>query len=85
MHVSIEDTGVGVAEEDLARLFQPFSRVGDSPDKPEGTGLGLHLSRRFMELLGGRIDVTSRRGVGSRFTLVFPDLGAADGRTRAGD
>ena len=83
--VSVEDTGVGISEVDMARLFQPFARVGDHPEKPEGTGLGLHLSQRFMELVGGRIEVTSRPGVGSRFTLVFPDLGGADGRARAGD
>ncbi|MFT3857841.1 MAG: PAS domain-containing sensor histidine kinase [Aquabacterium sp.] len=86
LHVCVEDTGVGVSAEDQARLFQPFSRVGDwAGEKPEGTGLGLHLSQRFMELLGGHIEVSSTPGVGSRFTLVFPHLGGADAHARTGD
>lgn len=83
--VAVEDTGVGVSAEEMAHLFKPFSRVGEQPDKPEGTGLGLHLSKRFMELIGGRIEVSSQPGVGSRFTLVFPDLGAVNACARAGD
>lgn len=82
VRLCVEDTGIGMTEVDLEKLFKPFSRVGDQAKGPEGTGLGLHLSQRFMSLLGGRIEVSSEPGVGSRFTLVFPPhQGVANGLT----
>jgi protein-histidine pros-kinase len=70
---SVIDTGIGIAPGDLARLFEAFSQVGpESRRRGEGTGLGLHLSRRLAELLGGSITFTSEVGKGSRFTLQLP-------------
>lgn len=69
----VEDTGVGIAAADLARLFQPFSQVDPSPTRRHsGTGLGLYISRRLAELLGGYVDVASQPGKGSRFSLIIP-------------
>jgi signal transduction histidine kinase len=70
---TVRDTGIGIAAPDLARLFRPFSQVDDGLTRHhKGTGLGLYISRRLTELLGGRIDVESRPGQGSAFTLVLP-------------
>ncbi|WP_085314594.1 sensor histidine kinase [Derxia lacustris] len=68
---SVTDTGVGIAAEDQPRLFGAFSQVGDAQRQAGGTGLGLHLSAKLAELLGGRIEFESTAGVGSRFTLVL--------------
>jgi PAS domain S-box-containing protein len=64
----VEDTGVGIRPEDHDRIFQAFERIGDE-DHEEGTGLGLHLSQRLAELLGGHITLVSEHGRGSTFAL----------------
>lgn len=70
----VEDTGEGLSEADQARLFKAFSRIVDAEEKRrEGTGLGLHLSRKLAELLGGSITVESRRNRGSTFTLLLAE------------
>ncbi len=72
--VTVTDTGVGISEEDQARLFAPFSRITAKRGKAaEGTGLGLHLSRKLAEALGGEITVLSEPGQGSSFTLLLPE------------
>jgi protein-histidine pros-kinase len=72
VHLSVEDTGTGISEPDLARLFEAFTQVGDAAQrKSEGTGLGLHLSRKLADLMHGHIEVTSVLGSGSCFTLVL--------------
>ncbi|MBQ0959863.1 PAS domain S-box protein [Ideonella sp. 4Y11] len=68
----VTDTGRGISEEDQARLFQPFVQVGGRSGLVEGTGLGLHLSLRLAELLGGRLVMSSTPQAGSRFTLSLP-------------
>jgi GAF domain-containing protein len=72
VEVSVTDTGVGIAPEDQEAVFEEFRQVGASDKKAEGTGLGLALSRKFIELHGGKIHVTSQVGVGSTFTFTLP-------------
>jgi signal transduction histidine kinase len=70
--ISVTDTGVGIAPEDQEAVFEEFRQVGTTDKKIEGTGLGLTLSRKFIELHGGRIWVKSQVGVGSTFTFTLP-------------
>jgi signal transduction histidine kinase len=70
--VSVADTGVGIAPEDQEAVFEEFRQVGTADKKVEGTGLGLALSRKFIELHGGRIWVKSEVGTGSTFTFTLP-------------
>jgi signal transduction histidine kinase len=72
VEVSVSDTGVGIAPEDQEAIFEEFRQVGTADKKVEGTGLGLALSRKFIELHGGRIWVTSQVGMGSTFTFTIP-------------
>jgi signal transduction histidine kinase len=72
VEVSVTDTGVGIAPEDQEAIFEEFRQVGTADKKVEGTGLGLALSRKFVELHGGRIWVQSQEGVGSTFTFTIP-------------
>jgi signal transduction histidine kinase len=62
--VSVADTGIGIALADQGAVFEEFRRVGAADKKSEGTGLGLALSRKFIELHGGRIWVKSEVGTG---------------------
>jgi signal transduction histidine kinase len=72
VEVSVTDTGVGIAPEDQERVFEEFRQVGTADKKAEGTGLGLTLCRKFVELHGGRIWVKSQLGAGSTFTFAIP-------------
>jgi len=72
VEVSVADTGVGIAPEDQDKVFEEFRQVGTADKKVEGTGLGLALSRKFVELHGGRIWVKSQIGEGSTFTFTLP-------------
>jgi signal transduction histidine kinase len=72
VEVSVSDTGVGIAPEDQEAVFEEFRQVGASAAKQEGTGLGLALCRKFIELHGGTIRVTSAVGAGSTFTFRLP-------------
>ncbi|HEX8987689.1 MAG TPA: PAS domain S-box protein [Rhodocyclaceae bacterium] len=75
LRFSVEDGGIGIAPEDQARLFLPFTQVDSSPTRSRGgTGLGLAISQRMVKMMGGSIEIDSRLGVGSvfRFDLTFP-------------
>jgi PAS domain S-box-containing protein len=72
--VRIEDSGIGIPLADQDKLFGAFTRVNSArPDAPEGTGLGLHLSQKLAELLGGKIVFRSESGMGSTFSLVLAE------------
>jgi len=71
--VSVTDTGVGIAPEDQAVIFEEFRQVGGETRRREGTGLGLSLTKRFVELHGGTITVASDVGKGSTFTFTLPE------------
>ena len=70
--ISVSDTGVGVPEEDRERIFESFQQGGRGAAREEGTGLGLTLSRRLVELMGGRMWLESEVGVGSTFGFTLP-------------
>lgn len=73
LHVSIEDTGIGISDSDLEELFKPFTQVDGGMNRSYGgMGLGLAICRGFIEALGGKIDCESERGVGSRFWFEIP-------------
>jgi PAS domain S-box-containing protein len=76
MRVSVRDTGAGLPPEHLARLFEPFNRLGQGPGGEEGTGIGLVMCKRLVELMGGALGVESTVGKGSVFWIEF-DLTAA--------
>jgi len=77
IHFQVEDTGWGIATADLETIFQPFQQVGEQNYKSEGTGLGLHISKRLIEMMGGTLSVTSILGKGSIFwfDLTLPLVG----------
>ena len=73
VEIAVTDTGIGISEEDLPRIFQEFQQLESGPDRhQQGTGLGLALTRRFAELHGGSIEVRSKPDGGSTFTLMLP-------------
>jgi signal transduction histidine kinase len=72
-HIAVEDTGIGIPEEHLSRIFDPFWQVEHSSTRRfGGTGLGLGVARELARLLGGDVTVSSRMGSGSTFTLTLP-------------
>jgi signal transduction histidine kinase len=73
VEISVQDTGIGIAPEDQGAVFEEFKQVGrDRLKKAEGTGLGLALTKRFVELHGGAIRLESTPGKGSTFTVSLP-------------
>ena len=73
VEISVSDTGIGISREDQAKIFEEFRQVGgDYAHKVEGTGLGLTLAKKFVELHGGKIWVESEVGKGSRFIFTLP-------------
>ncbi len=78
VEISVTDTGIGIAQADQEHIFKEFFQSGDYVRKREGTGLGLALTKKFVELHGGLISVQSEKGQGSRFTFTLPIRGALD-------
>jgi signal transduction histidine kinase len=73
IEISVEDTGIGIKPEDIQKLFKEFSQLDSVYDKEYGgTGLGLALTKKLVEMHGGRIRVISEFGKGSRFVFVLP-------------
>ena len=69
----MQDTGIGIREEDIGKLFLPFTQIEAALSRRfEGTGLGLNVSKRYAEMLGASLHVTSRYGQGSRFSICLP-------------
>jgi signal transduction histidine kinase len=78
LHLSVADTGIGIREHDLTRLFEPFSRLNNPLSREAGgTGLGLAISKKFVEMHGGKIWAESRENQGSTFHFTLP-LGRPD-------
>jgi signal transduction histidine kinase len=78
IEISVEDTGIGIAKDDIPKLFQAFQQL-ESPYQKRygGTGLGLFLTKRLVELHGGSIRVESEKSKGTRVTVSIPVDGSA--------
>jgi signal transduction histidine kinase/CheY-like chemotaxis protein len=85
LDITVADTGIGVPEADRERIFESFQQGGRGSSREEGTGLGLTLSRRIVELLGGRMWLESEVGVGSTFGLSLPVHDTRGGGSPSGD
>ncbi|MEM8642646.1 MAG: CHASE2 domain-containing protein [Cyanobacteria bacterium P01_G01_bin.54] len=72
LRFTVQDSGMGMTPEQLAKIFAPFEQVGGQRQRAAGTGLGLAISRQLVEKMGGTIQVSSERGVGSRFWFELP-------------
>ena len=75
--IAVQDTGVGIPEDALPHLFQKFYRVRENETKAAGTGLGLSICKQIVQGHGGRMDVKSKIGVGTSFTVRLPRSGKA--------
>jgi len=73
--LTIEDTGPGMSPQQLNRLFQPFERLGRETSHTEGTGLGLIITRSLIDAMGGRMDIRSQPGAGTRVSILLPVVG----------
>ncbi len=71
--VSFADSGIGMRDEDIQRALEPYRQVeSDQADQQEGTGLGLALCQRFMQLFDGTLKIASQQDIGTTVTLIFP-------------
>lgn len=82
VHFVVTDTGVGIAPEHVAKIFEPFEQVGEEQKKSEGTGLGLAITKKIIEQMGGSLDVRSELGKGSVFTVTL-ELPVGVGQTQS--
>jgi signal transduction histidine kinase len=73
LRATVTDTGIGIRKEQIGFLFEAFRQLDDTSRRVyEGTGLGLHLCRKLLKMMGGEISVVSEFGKGSRFTFTLP-------------
>ena len=77
VRVTVRDSGAGLSPEQLTQLFQPFNRLGQEAGGEEGTGIGLVVTKRLVEQMGGSIGVVSAVGVGSSFWFELITAGAS--------
>ncbi|MDD5331189.1 MAG: response regulator, partial [Sulfuricella sp.] len=85
LELAVSDTGIGIAEEDKALLFQPFSQIDSSLSRRyEGTGLGLVMVKKLADLHGGAVEVQSEKGKGSTFTVWLPWREGTAGEAKGG-
>lgn len=78
VRIGIQDEGAGISPENKDKIFQPFERLDVSPNKIEGSGIGLTITRNYVELMGGKINFESKEGEGSYFYVDFPVLNSGD-------
>lgn len=76
--IIVKDTGIGISETNLKKLFEPFNRLGQEYSSQEGTGIGLVITKRLIELMAGRLGVSSKEGVGSEFFIDIPLVNQQD-------
>ena len=84
VRISVQDTGTGLRPEQMDALFQPFNRLGQEAGPEDGTGIGLVVTKRLVELMGGEIGVSSTVGIGSVFWIELPASAAPLPAPRAG-
>jgi PAS domain S-box-containing protein len=85
VEVTVTDTGLGMTPQQMGELFQPFNRLGRERSQQEGTGIGLVISQRLAELMGGSLRARSEAGVGSSFILSLPAVAETDEPAFLGD
>ncbi|MGZ3298055.1 MAG: sensor histidine kinase, partial [Asticcacaulis sp.] len=78
LRFAVADTGVGIPQDQIARIFHPFEQVGNAIDRSGGTGLGLSITQHIVQMMGGEIHVESTPGQGSRFIVDLPFAQTAD-------
>ena len=82
MAIVVQDTGPGLSADKLARLFNPFDRLGAEETEVEGTGMGLALSKGLMEAMGGDLTAESVEGSGTTFTVELAQVAEVPGPVR---
>ena len=83
--LTVDDTGIGMSEDQLGKLFEPYNHLGAEGTDTHGSGLGLPITRKLVRAMGGKIDVLSRPGKGSRFAVSLPLAKTGKARPPQGD